>query len=91
MRAGVRIEEDELMYHISCSRCKGALAFPAKIDLKDAKMKAQTRHGWKLEGKKLYCEGCSDLLDEPKKSTPKSQPEKQSTDDGDDEYIELGE
>jgi len=91
MRAGVAIKEGQLVYSISCARCKGTLIFPAELDRKDAVMKAKTRHGWQGSGREIFCDGCSDMLDDkPKKSkakpTPKSAPKS-----SDDEVIELGE
>ena len=63
MRAGADIKSGQLMYTIQCSRCRGRLAFPANIDSKDAIMKAKTNHNWRSEGRKLYCDGCTDVLD----------------------------
>ena len=86
----MKINEDELVYHISCNRCTAKLFFPARIDRKDAVTKAHTRHGWRSEGKKLYCDGCAELMklaDESTKPKPKPKP----VDDDDDDMVELGE
>ena len=90
MRAGVNIKEDELVYHISCSRCTARLIFPAHLDRKDAVTKAHIRHGWKSEGKKLYCDGCSELMKLADKKSKKPKPKTKPKDD-DDEMVELGE
>ena len=74
------------MYPISCSRCNGKLLFPDNIDRKDAVTKAHTRHNWKSKGKKLYCDGCSELM---KLADEKIEKPKQKEDE--DDYIELGE
>ena len=94
MRAGVNIKEGDLAYNISCSRCTAKLLFPASMDRKDAVTKAHTRHGWKSEGKKLYCDGCAELMelaDESTKKKPKPKPKIEPTDDDDDDMVELGE
>ena len=48
-------------------------------------MKAKTKHQWKSEGKKLYCDGCSELMEVADKSLKKSKPKKD-----DDDVIALG-
>jgi len=90
LRAGVKINECDLVYHISCSRCTAKLFFPAHLDRKDAVTKAHTRHGWKSEGKKLFCDGCSELMDLADKKSKKPKPKPKPVDD-DDDMIELGE
>ena len=52
--------------------------------------KAHTRHGWKSEGKKLFCDGCSELMDLADKKSKKPKPKPKPVDD-DDDMIELGE
>lgn len=87
MRAGVKIKEYQLVYTIQCSRCRAKLAFPVSVDSKDAVMIAKENHQWLSKGRKLYCDGCVDVLGlgdkQPKKA--KEKPKKDS------ETIELGE
>lgn len=90
MRAGIDIKENNLLYTIACVKCRGTLAFPASVSNTDAVTKAKTRHGWKVENNKLYCDGCSDMLevDKPKlKKTVKKEAPKPPDDD--DDCIEL--
>lgn len=90
MRAGVNIKSGQIMYTIQCSRCKAKLAFPANIDRKDAVMKSKTNHGWRNEGKKLYCDGCVELIGIADKQSkkPKKKPKEKAVKN--DETIELG-
>lgn len=60
------------------------------MDRKDAVTKAHTRHNWTSEGKKLFCDGCSELMElaDEKAEKPKNKPKKEEDDNG---FIELGE
>lgn len=92
MRAAINIKENDLVWSLMCARCRGRLLFPASVTREDAEMKAKTRHGWRGNGREIFCEGCSDktnksaFKDNNKKLQPKKQPKKEKN-----ETIELGE
>ena len=85
MRAGMKLKDGELLYKLSCSRCRGVMFFSASTSRKDAVTKLLVNHEWTKEGKNLYCDGCSGMLNEDKPKTkskkakvnvkPKSEPE----------------
>ncbi len=82
------------MFNLQCERCRGALSFPARIDRKDAVNQTILNHGWFKQGKKLFCDGCAELLElikPKKKSTPKPVTKTAPKKDDEDDYIELGE
>ena len=79
MRAGMKLNENDLLYYLSCERCKGRVVFSASVSRKDAVTKLLVNHNWTNEKNKLLCDGCSGMLDEdrPKKKSKKSKPNKQ--------------
>jgi len=92
VRAGINIKENELVWSLMCAKCRGRLIFPASVTREDAEMKAKTRHGWRGNGREIFCEGCSGITEiSEKKNKNKKQPKKQQPKKENDDTIELGE
>jgi len=98
MRTGMKLNDGTLVYQLMCERCRGSMVFDASVQRDDAINKLLLNHNWKKEKNKIYCDGCSKILDEdkPKKKSKLSKknsknppPKKASKEEDADGYIEL--